>query len=445
MRILHLTTHAAGNGAAVAVSRLHRGLIRSGHDSTMIALHVPRSTTDPTIQAFLPSHSPFARVKRRLRRRLIERTLSPYARARDPYVEAMSDDRAPYGSEVVRKLPECDVITVHAMMGFIDYRGFFAEASERAPVVRVMHDMSFFTGGCHCDWGCGRFTNQCGRCPQLSSKEEQDPSRQIWKRKRAAVSRLSPGRLHVVAPSRWLAGEARRSSLLRGIPVTVIPHGIDTGFYSPKDRRFCREILDLPHDRSIILFVAEPLARRNKGFADLAAAISHLKHRSDLFLLSAGTGTSPVPIDIPHVHQGWVSDERLLQILYSAADILVAPAPQEAFGQTVLEAMACGTPVIGFDAGGIRDLVRHGENGLLVQTGNVSALAEAIDSLLGDPFRLERMRTRARQIAVAEYDLTLQAKRYTHLYETILAGRLPPMTYDLADSSTIQQEVTSAT
>jgi glycosyltransferase involved in cell wall biosynthesis len=125
---------------------------------------------------------------------------------------------------------------------------------------------------------------------------------------------------------------------------------------------------------------------------------------------------------------GYVANECLLALVYSAADIFVMPSLQESFGQTALQALACGTPVVGFEVGGIPDMVRPGVNGLVVPTGDVSALCTAIRTLLQDPAQRAVMAANCRRIAVQEYALEVQARRYLELYEEILhSSQNPPL------------------
>src|SRR5262249_21613664 len=135
-----------------------------------------------------------------------------------------------------------------------------------------------------------------------------------------------------------------------------------------------------------------------------------------------GRDAPAVEAQIPHLPLGYLGNERMRSLVYSAADVFVMPSVQEAFGQTALEAIACGIPVVGFTVGGIPDIVRPGVTGLLVPTLDVGALRAAIRALLQDPARRVEMAANCRRIAVGEYALEVQARRYIELYEMILAG-----------------------
>lgn len=421
MKIVHLGVSDGGNGAAIASYRLHRGLLQLGHDSSMLVRW--KNTSDPTVTTFKPPRDLASRVRRRLRSMLITGSHACYRNSRPAGYEFYSDDRTPHGCDVLAQIPSCDVINIHSMAGFLDYRAFFAAVPQHTAVVRTLRDMSFFTGGCHLDAGCGKYTEQCGACPQLGSRKTQDLSRRIWKRKYAALSGIKPGRLTLVALSRWIANEAKRSSLLEKFPVTVIPNGLDVEDFRPIDKELAREIFRIPREARVVLFVAEPITRRNKGFAMLTQALDGLDKMTSILLISMGSGKPPVEVNVPYLNLGHVRDDRLCALVYGAADVFVIPSIQETFGNTVLEATACGTPVVGFAVGGIPDMVRHGVTGLLVPPQDVAALRAAIWELLQDPVRRAKMAASCRDIAAKEYSLEVQAKRYIEVYESILANR----------------------
>ncbi|SRR5579884_61955 len=423
MRILHLTGYNAGDGVSIAVQRLHRGLLGLGHESMVLVGAARTPERSPGMTVFAPPMDLRSRVRRKIRTLHIARAL--HRHRRPPGYELFSDDRSPYGADILGQLPACDIIDVHAMLHFVDFRDFFTTIPRRIPVVRTLHDMTFFTGGCHYDFNCGKYTASCGACPQLGSRDQDDLSRQIWRRKHSALRVVPPGRLHLVAMSRWLAEQAQRSSLLRGFPVTVIPPGVDTEIFCPRDKGKARETLGIPQDAGVVLFVAEPLTRRIKGFALLAEALRECDPAGRLVLVSAGSGAPPAEVAIPHMRLGHIGNPRLLSLVYSAADVFVMPSLQEAFGKTAIEAMACGTPVVAFGVGGLLDIVRPGVSGLLVPPHDVAALGVAIRDLLHDRARRADMGASARRLVVAEYSVALQLQRHVALYERVLAEQRP--------------------
>ena len=424
MRVVHIST-TDGGGGQNSVYRLHCGLRSLGHDSMMFVSDQHGTEEDSSVKVFAPPGDLVSRIRRRIRRGLIHRDRERYRSSRPPRSEFFSDDRSLHGRDVLHQLPECDVVNFHSTYGFIDYRAVLPTIARNTPIVRTLHDMAFFTGGCHVHLGCGKFADRCGACPQLGSAVSDDLSRQIWLRKASAFRHVAADRLHLVAPSRWLAGEAQRSSLASHFPVTVIPHGVDTDVFRPVNRDLARDVLGMSRDARSVLFVAEGLHRPVKGLAVLVQTLNGMRDKTDLLLITVGSrhGRPPVEVRVPHLGLGPIRDERFLSLVYSAVDILVIPSLQENCPLVVLVAMACGIPIVGSDVGGIPELVRPECTGLLVPPKDPDALRTAIAQLLDDPTRRAELGRTCRRIAVEEYPLTLQIRRYADLYEAILSGR----------------------
>lgn len=420
MRVIHLSRLDRGGGISAAY-RLHCALRRLGVDSLMFVAE--RRSEDRTVLTFNAPRDPISRVRRRLRVLRVGWEFGRYRRSRPPGYEAFSDDRTPYGSDSLVQLPAADVVNVHSMFHFVDFGAFFRTIPKRVPVVRTLHDMSFFTGGCHLDAGCGKYANGCGQCPQLGSRDGRDLSRRIWERKQSALEAVSQDRLYLVSPSRWLAEAVKHSPLVGRFHLSVIPHGVDTEIFAPRDRRFARKVLGIPQDAQVVIFVAEPISRPIKRFSLLTRALQQISGRPELLLVTAGTGSAGLAVSVPHMHLGEIRNERLLSLVYSAADLAAVPSHQENFPLTVLEALACGVPVVGSAVGGIREIVRDGVTGVLVPPDDALALASAIGDLLVDPARRARMGAAGRELVLEEYSLDLQARRYAELYARIVQQR----------------------
>lgn len=419
MRILHLSTSDIGGGAARAAFRLHTGLQRLGHQSTMLVLR--RTSGQESVLQMKWSDNLVTRLRRSRRRRQIERDFAPYRKTLPPGFENFSDDRTEAAYDLIHQIPQCDLINLHWVAGFVDYEIFFGHLPANVPVVWRLADMAPITGGCHYDLGCGKFTAECGGCPVLGSTLENDLSWQVWRRKSSALSKLPTDRLHIVGTSRWIAEQAKRSSLLGRFASTVIPNGLDVDVFSPRDKMVSRDSLGVPREAKVVLFVADSANIKRKGFEYLAAALAGITNQPDIFLLSVGGGKPNVP-NLPQLHLGKIADDQGLAMVYSAADVFVIPSLQESFGQTVTESMACGTPVVGFDVGGIPDMVRPKISGALAPVGDSAALRDAILSILDNSQLRQEMSENCRRIAVEEYSLQTQAQNYVRYYESILAG-----------------------
>jgi glycosyltransferase involved in cell wall biosynthesis len=386
-----------------------------GFDSSMVVAF--RASKDPTVMAFSPSGDFLHRLRRRIRENQISKSFSRYKPTRPQGFERFSDDRAPYGSELAHHLPQCDIINLHWISGFLDYREFFASVPRHVPIFWRLSDMNPLTGGCHFDDGCGRYATGCGSCPQLGSADANDLSRQVWQRKLEAFKNLEPERLHIVPLNHWMAETVRKSPLLGKFPVTMIPNGVDTDIFAPRDTRVARELFGVPNNARVVLFGADVVNNRRKGFQLLGQALEGLPR--DIFLLSVGKGPE-IETSLPHLHLGHIADDRLLSLVYNAADIYVIPSLQDNQPNTVLEAMACGTPVIGFDVGGIPDMVRPGKTGRLAPVGDIGGLRAAIIELLQSPETRLEMASACRRTVMEEYTRELQASRYADLYRSSL-------------------------
>ena len=424
MRVVHISNDDGGGGAARAAYRLHLGLRGVGVDSRMFVAE--KDGDDPYVIKYQRPMDLAARLRRVWRRKMIARALRRYKRTMRSGSFNFSDDRSAFGNDPWMKLPENDVLQLHWVAGFLDYQKFFDGLPAGKPIVWTLHDMVVFTGGCHWDYKCGKFTQACGACPQLGSSSDSDLTREIWERKRQVFERMRPSRFRIVAPSRWLQGEAQRSSLLRRFSCSVIPYGVDTEVFAPRDGLVARQILEIPADAKVILFLSDDIHVPRKGFHLLAEALAGVPPGTNMFLLSMGAGSAP---GIPGLRNGHVRHLRrdgILSCVYSAADIFVAPSTQDNLPNTVLESIACGTPVVAFGVGGIPDAVRPGVTGLLVPAGDVTELRAAILDLLRDDDKRDEMSVNCRSIALREYGLQVQAKRYVELYQEMLSAKKEP-------------------
>jgi glycosyltransferase involved in cell wall biosynthesis len=418
VRVVHVSTHDVAGGAARAAYRIHTSLLDLGVDSSMLV--AVRGSEDPSVREIRIDRRLGARVRRwRLRRRLAidHRRLE---RTRPPGYERFSDDRTELGPDLIRDLPAADVVHLHWVADLLDYSSFFRHVGGSLPLVWTLHDMNPFTGGCHYDAGCGRFEDACGACPQLGSSRSEDLSREVWRRKERALATVPDRLLHVVAGSEWLRESVSSSSLFGRFAASSFDYGIDTDVFAPPERYGARAELGIPDDLPVVLFVADAVDNRRKGFSELVDALGALPPDLPVLLVSIGGGEPAVPPGLRHLHLGRVRGDAALVRVYGAADLFVIPSLQEAYGQTALEAMACGTPAVGFDTGGMRMLIRPGITGELVPTGDTVALSTAIEVLLRDPGRLAAMRVRCRDLAVREHSLRGEAGRYLEIYQRLV-------------------------
>ncbi len=285
------------------------------------------------------------------------------------------------------------------------------------PVIWTLRDMWPMTGGCHYTLGCERFTGRCGRCPQLGSHSEYDLSTLVQQRKRTYL----PRQLWLVGISQWLAEQARASRVFAGRQVRVIANSIDTREFFPIDKPSARALLGIHTDKKLVLSGAISAKDPYKGFDRYLQALALLDPRHYHLCFFGHVDRSVVealPFDYSDL--GYLHDAIGLRLAYSAADVFVAPSVMEAFGKTLAESMACGTPVVCFDATGPRDIVSHRVDGYKARPFAPEDLAAGIRwvSFEADYPALCRQ---ARESVLARFDNVVVARQYLALYGEALA------------------------
>lgn len=414
MKSLILNTSDSKGGAAKAIYRLHAGLRSLGVDSRMIVMR--KFGDDPNVMA------PDANMSKGLA--LLRPILDsfPLRRYQERNDHLFSPSWVPdfLSRNVARNAPD----VVHLSWVNLGFLRIESLKSFHKPLLWTLHDSWAFTGGCHIPLGCFRYRDFCGQCPALGSKGEHDLSRTIWKRKSKAWKDLN---LHIISPSRWLANCAKSSSLFQDIPISVIPNGIDTSRFKPIEQRVAREILALPQGKNIILFGAfNSTIDKIKGFDVLLAALERLRAEqqrdNELELIVFGASHSGTTSDrgLNIRYLGYLHDDISLALLYAAADVFVLPSLQENLPNTIMEAMACGTPSVAFDVGGISDLIAHKITGYLARPLEVEDLANGIEWVLADERRRQTLSKEARKKVEREFDMNHVAKRYLDLYTEVL-------------------------
>jgi len=233
-------------------------------------------------------------------------------------------------------------------------------------------------------------------------------------------------RLTIVAPSRWMASEVRRSTVFGRFNVEVIPNGIDVQVFRPLNRSALRRQYGFDPDDRIVLFVADNLSDRRKGTLELEQALALVSHLPKLKILTLG-GKAEHMQGPMYRHLGSVHDPAKVCEAYNLADIFVIPTLQDNFPNTVLEALASGTPVVGFATGGVADAVEDGLSGLLAPTGDVAGLARHIERALTDEALRGSMGLAARARAVNWYSLKRQTIACAALYRRMLPSLNEPL------------------
>lgn len=315
-----------------------------------------------------------------------------------------------------------DIIHFHNMHGYyLDLS--IAEAAGRSgiPVAWTLHDPWPLTGRCGYFLDCERWRTGCGECPYPREypKAYFDSSAWMWPRKRKLLGGIwNPV---IVSPSRWLASLTEEACDGRCC-VEVIPNGIDTGVFRPYSREQARKELGLPLEKKIILFAAAKLAIKRKGVAHFLEALEFVKVDNGMVLLVGGEVDRGKNLlsGVELRSLGYVRGAEAMAKVYSAADLYCITSLADNFPTTVLEAMACGIPVVGFAVGGIPEQVAE-DCGKLVPLGDSRALGEAITNLLKDDVARERMGVHCRERVEQKYNLRQFVERHIALYRELVS------------------------
>jgi len=243
------------------------------------------------------------------------------------------------------------------------------------------------------------------------------------KRKKRAWKDLN---INIITPSHWLAECVQSSSLFKNCRVKVIPHGLDIQRFKPIDKLIARDILSMPHDKKIILFGAlNSTSDKRKGFQLLISALKILNNmgwQNKIELIIFG---SSKPHDAPDIgcktsYVGHLNDDLSLSLVYNSGDVVVIPSTQEAFGQTAIESISCGTPVVAFNVGGLPDIIEHRHTGYLAKPFDPEDLAKGIEWIIEDEKRWNVLSQQARQKVEKEFKLEIMAEKYLDLYNEVL-------------------------
>jgi glycosyltransferase involved in cell wall biosynthesis len=288
------------------------------------------------------------------------------------------------------------------------------------PIVWTLHDLAPLTGGCHYPGNCTGWRSGCGNCPMLQRRGPKDASCRGIAEKDTIYPTLN---LTFVAPSRWMADLARTSPLTAGHTIEHIPNGLNQELFRPTAKIEARQLLGLPTEGRIILFGADRAMRdRRKGFHLLKAALPRLTDSTGVRLVVFGANRIDNADDFPFpIHAlGVLKDDAKLALAYSAADLLVVPSLEDNLPNTIVEALSCGCPCVGFDVGGIPEMIEEGQTGALATAGDPHALAMAVLRVLHHP-EPDRQRAQARKFACATYDLSTCGRRYQEVFASAIA------------------------
>jgi glycosyltransferase involved in cell wall biosynthesis len=320
------------------------------------------------------------------------------------------------------------IIHGHNLHGdYFDLR-VLPQLSDQLPVFLTLHDAWLLSGHCSHSFDCEKWKAGCGDCPDLTIYPaiRRDATHANWRRKQEIFGR---SQFYLATPSQWLMDKVKQSILAPAIrEAKVIPYGIDLSVFKPQPKSTAREALTLPADAKVLLFAANGIRKSiwkdfttmRKAVADAATKIKSGK----ICFVALGE-------DGPNENLGgaeirfipYQRDPKQVALFYQAADIYVHAARADTFPNVVLEAMACGLPVVGTAVGGIPEQIDHGKTGFLVPRDDPHSMTQAIIEVLeNDSLRLQLGETAA-GVARARFDLDREVNDYLAWYEHSLSLR----------------------
>lgn len=417
MRVLIVNTSEKTGGAAVAAHRLMEALNNHGVKAKML---VRDKQTDNLSVVGLPK-SPL------LRWHFLWERFVVFCHLHFSRKHLFEIDIANVGTDITRlpEFKEADIIHLHWVnQGMLSLKDIQKILRSGKPVVWTMHDIWAATAICHYTRGCNNFKTRCCQCTMLPSKGNNDLSARVWHQK----ERIQDGHtVFFVACSRWLEGMAKQSALLKGHKITNIPNAIDSRVFRPMDKIQARESLGLPVDKQVILFVSQKVTDERKGVSFFIEAIQRMTEADPVMaeqtviaILGGHSEDVVAQLALPTFPLGYVSDEKTIVTVYNAADVFVTPSLEDNLPNTIMEAMACGVPSVGFNVGGIPEEIDHKKNGYVAAYRDAHDLASGIQWVLREADAGELRSQCLRKVAHC-YSQSAVALRYVEVYNQALA------------------------
>jgi glycosyltransferase involved in cell wall biosynthesis len=413
MKVLHICTADREGGAARAAYRIHRALVDYGVDSRMAVM---RKVTDDW-RVFGPA-TPLLRTVAKIWPNLV----NVANRLRHGEAGRLLDCASAHGFFRRLNIPfQPDIYHLHLLTDGMMSVSEIARLPQ--PVVWTHHDEWGLTGGCHYDGGCEAYQKGCGRCPLGRSRKAHDLSWRLFRQKQRVWAHKA---IQPVAPCRWMQEKIDASPVWSRQHAQLIPNPIDLAAFRPIAKRTARQLLGLKENGRYVLFGALGAVEMGgrKGGDLLVEALRLLVRGGrcqDVELLMIGQSAPECALEIgcPVHYRGHLTDDLALALHYAAADLFVAPSREDNLPNTVIESLACDTPVVAFRIGGMPDLITHQETGWLAAPYQIADLAQGIEWILE---RGAQLSGRMRRHAERHYHPTRIAEAYAHVYARLVSA-----------------------
>lgn len=410
IKVVHIGTEISNSSAPL---RIHKAVKSVGVDSKIITL----KTSINSNEVYLLKRSLIYKVVNRIVSYQEKKILDRFQNK-----ENLPFSFGRMGTSIVKNpfVQQADIIHLHWINGqFLSYREINRLMNLKKPVVWTFHDSWPMTGGCHVRYGCDRFKESCGCCPELHSSLPTDISNQIIKKKKKWYVGEN---LTIICPSKWMQKNASISSIFGKCRIVQVGNPLDTEIFQNKKNQI--------YDNKIrVLFGASgALELEYKGYSYLVDAINYLKqNRPDIIdkMIIQIFGTSQTKLegleDICTETLGFIKTEEEMASVYSQADVYVFPSLDDNLPGTVMESLACETPVVAFKTGGVPEMIKHRDNGYIAEYRNADDLAEGILWVLANN-EGNVLGRRGRDSILMKYSLECSGKKYLEIYNSIISN-----------------------
>ncbi|MBR6036984.1 MAG: glycosyltransferase family 4 protein [Bacteroidaceae bacterium] len=413
MRVLIINTSERVGGAAIAANRLMKALKKNGVKVKMLV----RDKQTDHLTVFSVGHNWTQPIK------FVWERLCIFMANNFNRKNLFQVDIANTGTDITQhtEFQRADIIHLHWVnQGFLSLANINKILHAGKPVVITMHDQWYFTGICHYSGNCQKYQELCHHCELIKGNLLGDLAKQVFLKKEKIYS---DAQLTFVGCSQWMANLAKTSKLTQGHRVVSIPNAIDTDLFCPQDKKQARLAFKLPTDKRLLLFGCQRITDERKGFHYLVEALQLLKQqqpnlaKGTEIVVVGGEADSirhKVPFNIFPIR--YVSDPQKMVQLYNAVDLYVTPSLQDNLPNTIMESMACGTPCVGFNVGGIPEMIDHKENGYVATYKDAQDFANGILWILAaDQGVLSRQ---ARNKVMTTYSEDAVAFKYKDVYNS---------------------------
>jgi glycosyltransferase involved in cell wall biosynthesis len=413
--VLHLSNFHLEGGAGVAAARLHRALLESGIGSKLLVSILSAEEIGVEALANTPLESKKATA------RFVGERLYFYPQEKDASVR-FAFSPAAVGADISKHplVQQAEIIHLHWInFGFLSIESLDKLFCLGKPVVWTLHDMWTFTGGCHYSRGCENYLTHCHYCPYLAKPEEYDISFQQFEKKIAIYKKA---KMALVSPSNWLDNLVKKAALTEKIRSLNIPNCIDTALFKPLEKAEIRRKLNLPESKKLILFAGANTSDPRKGFVYFKQALEKMAtfaSEIEVLVLGKANPKTMAALPLPVHYLGKISDPGGMVEAYNAADVIVVPSLEDNLPNTIMEAMSCGTPAVGFATGGIPEMIDHQVNGYIALQGSAQSLAEGIEWILSNQNPII-VSENARKKVLNTYSESIVAAQYLQLYQSLL-------------------------